>query len=139
MAEVARAAMDERSYVLQCGGTDARFGGVGTVRALLQRVEATSVEGTNSIADGLGGTADGASDGRRMLASGTREDDLAAAKGEGIGRVQARLQGRALVVREWTHKQWRFHPLSSHIITVGNALAVVDECAANGIDRSNSP
>ena len=39
----------------------------------------------------------------------TRQQDLAAPQGEGIGRAQARLQGIALGVRDRTHIQGKLH------------------------------
>jgi hypothetical protein len=75
------------------------------------------------------------------LGPSTGQDELAAAEGEGIGRAQARLQGIALGVREWTHVQGRLHASWLHIIQWEIALAPTlfgDKVRQHGVSRKTS-
>src|SRR5438309_4397799 len=99
--------------------------------SFLQGVQAALVEGPDGVAHRLGGASQLPTDRRWGLAARTGQEDLAATQGEGIGRAQARLQGVALGVREWTHVQRRLHPSCLHIIHQEIALATSARCLLN--------
>ena len=76
--------------------------------------EAPFVELVDGVSHGLGVATQRAGDLVGVLAPFASKQDLATAQGEGIRRMQARLQGLTLGVLEGTHKDRSFHILEDN-------------------------
>jgi hypothetical protein len=76
---------------------------------LAQAAEALAGESVESIADGGGGAAELARDGRRRLTVGAGEDNLTAADGEGGRGAEATLQALPLAVGQRRNKKVWVH------------------------------
>ena len=85
---------------------------VGMLRTLPKRLgKSLLVESVDGVACSLRIAAQIVSNLVGVVASGAGEKYLATAQGEGIRRAQSRLQGFALGVAQWTHKDRSFHDL----------------------------
>ena len=104
--------MQEVLEVVVAAAVPGGLGLLGHRRLAPEGAEPFGGEGTEGIADGLGGEADGGGDLRRGLAWGAVQEDLAAAQGEGVGGAQALAQGLPLGVSQGPDEQWCFHPVS---------------------------
>jgi hypothetical protein len=117
--------VQERTQALRGGRVEGRPDRRRARRASGQGDQTRAIEGRDGVADALLAASQAARDPAGACATAARQDDLAAAQGEGVRRPQPPDQRVAFVVRERTHKEWCFHATkrTTTITYSANALA----------------
>jgi hypothetical protein len=104
LAELARALVQERLQPLAALGIEELGGGVRTAGLHGHHRQPASLERPQDVAHGLRTAPDGLGDDRGGVPTGGGQQDVAAAHREPVGRTQARLQGSAFRIAQFTNK-----------------------------------